>query len=222
MKNQVVLTVAAVKEIDNLKKHVEKGCLSYIPVGCGSERNENLHRCLQQAVSKGRIGVALAVALLTSFLYKWNEKQTGKGKGSKSKVLPSITSKKAELLNDKTGSSKETFGIGLSKERTGCMEFLPAAYEQCSNSLSEIQDIMGRAFDDILETGDLHTESEEQDDSNVNDIVSDAFTRALNLYFLTTDLPEVVNGAVNTDQFHLMAINPCIVWLWNHVIFQCF
>ena len=203
--NQVVLTVAAVKEIDNLKKHVRKGCLSYIPVGCGSERNENLHRCLRQAASEGRIGVALAVALLTSFLYKWNEKQAAKGKGSKSKVLPSITSKKAELLNDKTDSSKETFGIGISKERTGCMEFLPAAYEQYSNSLSEIQDIMGRAFDDILETGDLNAESEEEDDSNVKDIESDAFTRALNLYFLTTDLPEVVNGAVNTDQFHLMA-----------------
>ena len=37
--------------------------------------------------------------------------------------------------------------------------FLPAAYEQCSNSLSEMQDIMGRAFDDSLETGELTTES---------------------------------------------------------------
>lgn len=52
--NLAVLTVAAIKEIENLKKHVRKGCLSYISVGCGSERNENLHRCLQQAASKGR------------------------------------------------------------------------------------------------------------------------------------------------------------------------
>ncbi|KAJ7373400.1 hypothetical protein OS493_012993 [Desmophyllum pertusum] len=203
--NQAVLTVAAIKEIEKLKKHVTKGCLSYIAVGCGSERNENLHKCLQQAASKGRIGVALAVALLTSFLYKWNEKQAAKRKGSKSKVLPPITSRKAELLNGETGLTKEKFGIGISKERTDSMASLPAAYEQCSNSLSEMQDIMGRAFDDQLETGELTAESEEEGDSNVKDIETDAFTRALNLYFLTTDLPEIVNSAVNTDHFHLMA-----------------
>ena len=149
--NQAVLTEATIKEIGNLRKHVHKGCLSYIPVGCGSERNENLHKCLQQAASKGRVGVALAVARLTFFLYKWNEKQAARRKGSKAKVLPPVTSRKAELLNGQTSLTKEKFGIGISKERTNCMAFLPAAYEQCSNSLSEMQDIMGRAFDDTLE-----------------------------------------------------------------------
>ena len=44
--------------------------------------SENLHECLQQAASKGHVGVAFAVALLTSFLYKWNEKQAARRKGS--------------------------------------------------------------------------------------------------------------------------------------------
>ncbi|KAJ7376501.1 hypothetical protein OS493_034237 [Desmophyllum pertusum] len=149
--------------MDNIKqvlKNMERHLTWESGMGCGSERNENLHKCLQQAASKGRIGVALAVALLTSFLYKWNEKQAAKRKGSKSKVLPPITSRKAELLNGETGLTKEKFGIGISKERTDSMASLPAAYEQCSNSLSEMQDIMGRAFDDQLEMGELTAESE--------------------------------------------------------------
>ena len=120
-------------------------------------------------------------------------------------MLPPITSRKAELFNGQTSLTKEKFGIGISKERTNCMAFLPAAYEQCSNSLSESQDIMGRAFDDTLETGELATESEEEDASDVKDIENEAFTCALNLYFLTTDLPKIVNSAVSSDHFHLMA-----------------
>ena len=60
--NQAVLTIAAIKELENLKKCQERFFHIFL-------------WCLQQAASKGRIGVALAVALLTSFLYKWNEKQ---------------------------------------------------------------------------------------------------------------------------------------------------
>lgn len=63
-------------------------------------------------------------------------------------MLPPITTRKAGLFTDETGLTKEKFGIGVSKEQTDCMTFLPAAYEQCTNSLSEMQDIMGRAFDD--------------------------------------------------------------------------
>ena len=68
-----------------------------------------------------------------------------------------------------------------------------------------MQDIMGGAFDDNLETGELTTESEEEDASDVKDIKNEAFTHVLNLYFLTTDLPKIVNSAKSTDHFHLMA-----------------
>ena len=48
-------------------------------------------------------------------------------------------------------------------------------------------------------------ESEEEDANNVKGIEDEAFTCALNLYFLTTDLPEIVNSTASSDQFHLMA-----------------
>ena len=37
------LTEATFIEIENLRKHIQKGCLSEIPPGCGTERNEGLH-----------------------------------------------------------------------------------------------------------------------------------------------------------------------------------
>ena len=35
-------------QIENLRKHIKKGCLSDIPVGCGIEKNEPLHRHLNR------------------------------------------------------------------------------------------------------------------------------------------------------------------------------
>ena len=39
-----VLSQAALKEADNLRKHMEKGCLSGIKPGRGTNRNEALHK----------------------------------------------------------------------------------------------------------------------------------------------------------------------------------
>lgn len=44
--NLIVFIVVVIKEIENLKKYVRKGCFLYIFVGCGSERNKNLYWCL--------------------------------------------------------------------------------------------------------------------------------------------------------------------------------
>ena len=70
---------------------------------------------------------------------------------------------------------------------------------------------MGRAFNDQLETGKFTTNSDDADADKIKDIENEAFTWALNLYFLMTDLiPELVSSGVNSDHFHLMA---------NHALF---
>lgn len=58
-------------EIEKLKKHIDKGCLSGIPPGFGTERNEQLHRLLNRSMLTGatRISVELAVAILTVLFY---------------------------------------------------------------------------------------------------------------------------------------------------------
>ena len=61
-----VLPDKAVAEINKVMKHVTLGCLSGIPPGVGTNRNENIHKRLRKWVKKDRVGVALAVALLTT------------------------------------------------------------------------------------------------------------------------------------------------------------
>lgn len=39
-----VLTEKVLNQIDKLEKHVQKGCLSYIPSGIVTNRNKNIHR----------------------------------------------------------------------------------------------------------------------------------------------------------------------------------
>ena len=61
------ISEATYSEIKNLQQHVRKGCLSDIPAGCGTERNEGLHRLLNRSMISGatRLSVELAIALLT-------------------------------------------------------------------------------------------------------------------------------------------------------------
>ena len=52
------------KEIQNLKVHIQKGCLSDIPQGMGTNKNEALHRRINPYFSTSRMGVRTAYALL--------------------------------------------------------------------------------------------------------------------------------------------------------------
>ena len=70
------LTEATFIEIENLSKHIQKGCLSEIPPGCGTDRNEGLHRLLNRSMISGAttLSVQLAIALLTLLFYHHNQK----------------------------------------------------------------------------------------------------------------------------------------------------
>lgn len=56
-------------EVRKLLVHVKLECLSDIPPGIGTNRNERLHRKIRKWLKQGRIGVSLAVALLTTIFY---------------------------------------------------------------------------------------------------------------------------------------------------------
>ncbi len=81
---QKLITAKTIKEILALKVHITKGCLSHIDPGAGTNRNEALHvhrHVNPHFANKSRIGLPLALALLTILLYKHNcrieEKITG-------------------------------------------------------------------------------------------------------------------------------------------------
>ena len=75
---KMVLNQAAIKEIRNLEVHMNKGCLSGIKPGRGTNRNEALHRRLNHIMCASRYGVELAYALLTTYFYQHNEKMLAK------------------------------------------------------------------------------------------------------------------------------------------------
>ena len=73
-----IIPKKAVKAIDNLLIHARKGCMSNIPCGQGSMRNENFHRHIRLFM-KGRplLGTETLLALLHTFIYSWNARQSG-------------------------------------------------------------------------------------------------------------------------------------------------
>ena len=84
------LTSATQTELENLRQHIRKGCLSCIPPGCGTERNEQLHRLLNRSMITGAsiISVELAIALLTVIFYQHNKKISALKHECNSKVKP--------------------------------------------------------------------------------------------------------------------------------------
>ena len=67
-----ILNTAAINEINKLKHHMLKGCLSDINVSCGTNRNEVLHKHLNSFFHRSRISVTLAYAILMVLLYSHN------------------------------------------------------------------------------------------------------------------------------------------------------
>ena len=61
-----------IHELESLRVHITRGCLSGINPGCGTNRNENLHRSINPFFSRCRIGIPLAIALLTVFFHRHN------------------------------------------------------------------------------------------------------------------------------------------------------
>ncbi|XP_066934802.1 uncharacterized protein [Clytia hemisphaerica] len=78
------------EEIRKLKVHIEKGCLSGIAPGDGTEQNENLHRLLNRSLLRGVsfVGHELLLAILTLLFYYHNERTNGKKHKCNSKIVP--------------------------------------------------------------------------------------------------------------------------------------
>lgn len=197
-----VLTLDALKEIVHLREHIKRGCLSNIPPGCGTERNENLHKCLRRSATKVRIGVHLAVALFTTFLYVWNEKRKlGNSADKKIKVVPVIDSCNISSRFNKN-DAKEIFGVGVSSERrfNSSEDAIPLSY--CDLFADCNWDGEGQDLEDLLNNSDFKLENEE---------VKEILDRATNLASVVESLTKTNGGnrAFNTNHVNLMS-NPAL------------
>ena len=101
-----ILNIKALDELRKLQKHVTKECLSEIPEGGGSERNENIHKWLRSVLLRNRLSLPLALALFTTYFYVWNEKREH---GSNVVIQP-VDCLPLNTLND-NNLVGESFGI---------------------------------------------------------------------------------------------------------------
>ncbi len=100
--NFKVLRDEALTEINKLKVHVTRGCLSGIPSSCGTNRNEAFHRYIRTFFHKSRLGLLLAYALMMIIVFHYNNNKGGKN------IQKPID---AALLYDSTRMSLEDMGI---------------------------------------------------------------------------------------------------------------
>lgn len=79
-------------EIENLRKHIDNGCLSGLEPGEGTECNESLHHTLNNSLVAGvtTIGPELIVALLSLLFYGVNSKRKGNQHKGNSRVIPFV------------------------------------------------------------------------------------------------------------------------------------
>ncbi len=94
------------KQLSNIKKHIAQGCLSGIPPGIGTNRNEALHRHLNVYFNKARLGSQAGYALLC--LLFWFHNKTSSFSSEKQQ-LPN--SSQSSVLHDHAYIKKEKFGI---------------------------------------------------------------------------------------------------------------
>lgn len=67
-----VFSSDTLEAVRKLKEHISFGCLSNIPPGGGTNRNERLHHHLNSHFTRTKMGVLLAYALLTIVIHAYN------------------------------------------------------------------------------------------------------------------------------------------------------
>ena len=70
-----VLTLAAQRQILQLRSHIELGCLSGIPVCLASESVADLQNILKPVLERKFLNADMALALISTLLYVWNERK---------------------------------------------------------------------------------------------------------------------------------------------------
>lgn len=189
---EAVLNENVMHEIDNLKVYIERGCLSRIPPGGGSTRNENLHKHLRAVIARSRLGCELAEALLATFFYIWNERRS-------TSDLPSGCVRPILLYR----AALEEQGSELTAERFG---IIPESRDPenaivCSGYDPEVmQSILCEMSDDS--TAEYHKTSDDRlSDSELQSI----FCQAVNMSVLYNQLPSLcTNPRLSSKLLYLM------------------
>ena len=67
------------KEMTKLRMHITRGCLSGIPAGLGTNRNERIHRKMRKIIGTTKLGVKLMYAKMSNLFHEHNLNKLGNG-----------------------------------------------------------------------------------------------------------------------------------------------
>ena len=109
-RDENILLSTAITEINHLRKHIGRGCLSGIPPSCGSKRNEAMHKTLRKNISRQRLDIQLALALLGICFFTWNQKRD---QTQTQNYLQPIQVFYSSFLETGKSANTESFGISV-------------------------------------------------------------------------------------------------------------
>lgn len=187
--------------LNHLRVHILKGCLSGIPPGCGTNKNENLHKLINPFFSRCRIGIPLALALLTVLFHRHNQKVSG---------LQQLPILHARALKSTCNTSNEHFGIvDKDSEKTGWIfgPNIESVHDDVSNveihfpqsleeyvTLSDIQAVFSKAITTLRTIEQLDKSSTRKTFKNIM-VQMAPFMSAVTSNFNTDQIQDEDNGA---------------------------
>ena len=166
-----IINEKTMQELTSLKAHIQRGCLSEINPSCGTNKNENLHKNINPFFSRCRMGIPLALALL-SILFHHHNLKVSKCDGS---VLSILSAKAKYQIPKLQTTTPEEFGIVSKKDITENDSWIFA---------SQVMMPVQIDFEHILE---IDTLEEVADVCTVDDLVR-VLQSSVNLYQLTANL----------------------------------
>ena len=199
-----ILNAAVMKEIENLNVHINKGCLSNIRPGRGTNRNEALHRNINAIIRSSRYGIELAYALLSTCFYNHNENQIAVKEHRVARPVEAYE----EML--KNLPLKETFGFTLTShgsdvdrmdpvDKSTPLDINKCTYKDFFECLSGSTPTSQTTMGCLLEGSDTDSDNEDEDldIGHVSVLLArNILLSALGLYFIHKKLTSLSSTAI--------------------------
>ncbi len=131
--NRYLFSESTKVEIEKLKVHAKKGCLSDIDVGGGTNRNEAFHRYVNTFFHKSRLGILLSYALMMTIIHQYNSKI----RNSRKCIFVPVQRSQSDNTE-----SDEPMGIAQSTENTSDHSWHQEHSDNDTISTSSIVDIL--------------------------------------------------------------------------------
>ena len=191
-----LLPSSAIRELEKLKEHVLKGCLSDIPPSGGTHGNEALYKTLNKSLKRSRIGLELALAFLGIFFYKWNKRKLPR-KNSRQKRC--IFTPPVEMYCERPAIiPEEVENIGAFLSRAEISQAAECDFSENFSDAGDVEKCINHLLEETSDTfaedshsSDDQNEDESQEecaDSLDNVCVAGIIQMASNFYLLSNQL----------------------------------